>query len=181
MSSKRDTVQGRICPLSTKPSEQGLQSRDIEMRRQEAAISGVDTTVKLIKWKFPWKMSEMESTNNPWKMTGMESTNIHGKMSEMFWWNWNLERNTPHNCWSFSYLVINPPSKNSFYVKRAREHVYWPRVTLRTFGVLIYKVRYMYVFIYMCIVVSWPWVYICIYRCVCGSRHIHVSVCSSTR
>ena len=32
--SKRDTVQGRICPPIPKPTEQGLQSWDIEKRRQ---------------------------------------------------------------------------------------------------------------------------------------------------
>ena len=36
--SKRDTMQGRICPLIPKPTEQGLQSEDIEKRRHGAAL-----------------------------------------------------------------------------------------------------------------------------------------------
>ena len=35
---KRDTTQDRICPLIPKPTEQGLQSDDIEKRRQAASL-----------------------------------------------------------------------------------------------------------------------------------------------
>ena len=36
--SKRDTAQGRTCPLIPKPAEEGLQREDIEKRRQRAVL-----------------------------------------------------------------------------------------------------------------------------------------------
>ena len=35
---KRDTAQGRTCPLIPKPAQEGLQREDIEKRRQRAAL-----------------------------------------------------------------------------------------------------------------------------------------------
>ena len=49
--SKRDTAQGQISPLIPKPTEQRLQSKDIEKRRQGAALP--DRTLDRERFPFP--------------------------------------------------------------------------------------------------------------------------------